>query len=85
MDTIDRSCEAPKENNKLFSDTCTAAYEELCTSKRYADFTIIAGTNNPKEFAVHKSVLGPSSSVFAAVFVTVARYSNTINVETLKV
>jgi BTB/POZ domain len=47
---------------------CTAAYEELWTSKRYTDFTTIAGADNPKKFAVHKSVLGPSSSVFATVF-----------------
>jgi BTB/POZ domain/Leucine rich repeat len=71
MEIIDKSCDepdAPAENDKNFPITCTAAYEELWTSKRYADFTIIAGVNNPKKFAVHKSVLGPSSSVFAAVF-----------------
>jgi hypothetical protein len=49
-------------------DKITSGFEDLWISKRFADFTIIAGIKETKEFPVHKVVLGMQSSVFAANF-----------------
>jgi Leucine-rich repeat (LRR) protein len=70
MKIIDQNCEPPKDKLKEeFKKTFAAGFEELWTSKDFADFTIIGGFDGAsKEFAVHKIVLAAQSSVLLAVF-----------------
>lgn len=70
MSLIDIKCCEPNDGfgfqNEEFSDTVMNSYKQLWKSKAFSDFTIVV--KGPKEFPVHKCVLGTQSSVFAAVF-----------------
>lgn len=74
MMVIDEKCHKPTEDKEKekFDREFAARFKELWTSKNYSDLTIVSGSEDengkPKEFAVHKNVLGTQSSVFAAVF-----------------
>jgi Leucine-rich repeat (LRR) protein len=65
MEIIDTDCDLPENPKKNRKSKVLAGFEELWASRRFSDFTIIAGS---KKFAVHKSVLGIQSSFFSAVF-----------------
>jgi BTB/POZ domain len=67
MKIIDKNCEPPKDEREDFAQGFVVGFKELWTSKDFSDFTIIGGfTGSPKEFAVHKNVLGTQSSVMLA-------------------
>jgi Leucine-rich repeat (LRR) protein len=71
MKIIDKNCERPEEDieKEEIAKTFAAGFEELWTSKDFADFTIIGGFDgSSEEFAVHKNVLAMQSSVLNAVF-----------------
>jgi BTB/POZ domain len=66
MNLIDNECDTPfEEQQHRKAKIATEVVESLRASRRFSDFTIVVGS---KEFAVHKSVLGIQSSVFAAIF-----------------
>jgi Leucine-rich repeat (LRR) protein len=65
MEIIDTDCDLPENPMEKREAEVLAGFEKLWASRRFSDFTIIAGS---KKFAVHKSVLGIQSSFFSAVF-----------------
>lgn len=75
MDAIDKNFQTFVEEEE--KEVYGPVFEELWATKMYSDFTIIGGDGEVKEFLVHKNILGPQSSVLAAVFETDLKESKT--------
>jgi hypothetical protein len=72
MKEIDEKCEKPVKDpakgtlNDDFDEYKNKVFTDLWKTGKFSDFVIIA--EGPKEFAVHRSVLGTRSSGFAEMF-----------------
>lgn len=65
--SVDSNFEAPLNENVLerHNDKMLNAINDLWTSKKYSDFTIVV---DKKRFPVHRSILSAESSVFTVIF-----------------
>lgn len=69
MEIIDKECKPPNDKGKEeFAVNFTAGFNDLWTSKEFADFTIVGGTEEAMEFKVHRNVLAAQSPVMFATF-----------------